>query len=70
MERDAKVKITVRVPSLLLKRAREATGQGITETVRRGLESLAASKVYQELLKMRGKYRFSLDLKELREDRR
>jgi hypothetical protein len=70
MERNAKTRITVHVPSDLLRRAQEATGQGITQTVKRGLENVAAGKAYQELLKMRGKYRFSIDLKELRKDRR
>lgn len=63
-------KITVQVPSRLLKNAQLATKQGITPTVKKGLEVLAAGRAYDELLKMRGKYKFSLDLKELRKDRR
>ena len=63
-------KITVHVPEKLLERAQEATGEGITETVRKGLQVLAASKAYEELLAMEGKVRFSIALKKLREDRR
>ena len=39
-------KITVKVPAGLLERAQEASGQGITETVRAGLQLVAASRVY------------------------
>ena len=63
-------KITVYVPEDLLRRAQESTGKGITATIRRGLEMLSASKAYEELLKLRGKIKFSTNLKDLREDRR
>jgi hypothetical protein len=62
-------KITVEVPRDLLKKAREASGVGITQTVRSGLQLLAASRTYERLRRMRGKVRFSLSLKDLREDR-
>ncbi len=63
-------KITVHVPAEILQRAQEATGQGVTATVRKGLEIVAASRAYEKLLQMRGKVKLSLDLNGLREDRR
>jgi len=63
-------KITVHVRPELLAKAQKAAKAGISETVRKGLELLAASDAYDGLLKMRGKVRFSIDLNELREDRR
>jgi hypothetical protein len=60
-------KITVYVDRDLLTRAQKATRTGITETVRRGLALLAASEAYDQLLKMRGKVKFSINLNELRE---
>jgi hypothetical protein len=62
-------KITVHVPEDLLEKARQASGQGITETVRQGLRLLAAGETYRELSRMRGKVKFSIDLARLREDR-
>lgn len=62
-------KITVHVPTALLERARAATGQGITGTVREGLRSVAASEAYRRLRAFRGKVRFDVDLAALREDR-
>jgi hypothetical protein len=63
-------KITVHVQDELLAKAQKAARAGISETVRKGLELLAASEAYDRLLKMRGKVKFSIDLDELREDRR
>ena len=62
-------KITVHVRGDLLDRAQKATRAGVSETVRKGLELLAASEAYDQLLKMRGKVKFSVDLTELRKDR-
>jgi hypothetical protein len=62
-------KITVEVPPDLLKRAQQASGKGITQTVRAGLELIAASRAYDDLLKMRGKVRFSRTWQELKDDR-
>lgn len=63
-------KITVHVRIDLLEKAQKAARAGVSETVRRGLELLAASEAYDRLLKMRGKLKFSVDLSELRQDRR
>jgi hypothetical protein len=63
-------KIAVVVSSDLLDKAQNVAHAGVTETVRKGLELLAANEVYDRLLKMRGKAKFSVNLSELREDRR
>ena len=62
-------KITVQVPKRDLEMAQAYTGEGITETVRAGLKKLASIKAQQELLKLRGTFKFTIDLDELREDR-
>lgn len=62
-------KITIEVPEELLDKAQRATGRGITETVRRGLQIVAASKAYAEARKLRGKYRFSITFDEMKDDR-
>jgi len=63
-------KITVEVPSELLRKAQKSTGEGITGTIRRGLELVAAGRAYQELRRLRGRVNFSIDWKKLREDRK
>jgi len=63
-------KITAHVPERLLAQAQAATGEGVTETVRRGLAMLAAARASQRLLRLRGKMKIDLDLRELRRDRR
>jgi hypothetical protein len=65
----AERKITVHVDRELLAKAQRATHAGISDTVRKGLELLAASEAYDQLLKMSGKMKFSTNLNELREDR-
>ncbi len=62
-------KITVHVSDELLRRARETTGEGITPTVRRGLELVAAGRAYRKLRALRGRVELGLDLARLREDR-
>jgi predicted nucleic acid-binding protein len=61
-------KITVEVPLELLKKARRASGTGITQTVRTGLQLVAASRTYARLRQLRGKVRFTRTLAAL-EDR-
>ena len=63
-------KITVQFDRELLKRAREQTGKGVTATIRQGLELVAAGQVYDRLRALRGKVGFSIDLRDLRKDRR
>jgi len=52
-------KIAVEVPQELLKKAQQASGAGITQTVRTGVQLLAASLTYARLRQLRGKVRFS-----------
>ncbi|MGH7838337.1 MAG: hypothetical protein ACREQC_11025 [Candidatus Binataceae bacterium] len=63
-------KITVHVRGEVLAKAQRATKAGVSETVRKGLELLAASEAYEGLLKMRGKAKFAIALDYLRQDRR
>jgi hypothetical protein len=62
-------KITVEVPPELLKKAQRASGTGITQTVRTGLQLVAASRIYARLRRLRGKVRFTRTLAELKADR-
>jgi hypothetical protein len=62
-------KITIEVPADLLDKAQKATGSGVTQTVRSGLQVLAASQAYERLRQSRGKVRFSRTLDELKADR-
>jgi len=62
-------KITVEIPAELLEKAQEASGTGITQTVRAGLQLVAASQAYARLRQMRGKVRFSRTLAQLKADR-
>lgn len=57
------------LPEDLLSRALKASGEGITPTLRLGLELVAAKDAYKALLKLKGKFDLKLDLDELREDR-
>jgi hypothetical protein len=59
-------KITVAVPRDLLERAQQATGSGITQTVRTGLQMVVASQAYARLRQLRGKVRFSRTAAELK----
>ena len=62
-------KITVEVPRELLEKAQQASGAGVTETVRTGLQLVAASRTYARLRKLRGKVHFSRTFTELKADR-
>ena len=62
-------KITVEVPEDLLEKAQQASGAGITQTVRVGLQLVAASLAYARLRELRGKVRFSQTADELKADR-
>jgi hypothetical protein len=66
---DTARKITVEVPSDLLEKAQEASGTGVTQTVRTGLQLVAASRTYARLRKLRGRVRFSRTAAELKADR-
>ena len=62
-------KITVEVPPELLEKAQRASGSGITQTVRTGLQLVAASHAYARLRQLRGKVRFTRTSAELKADR-
>jgi hypothetical protein len=62
-------KITVEIPSDLLDKAQQATGDGITQTIRAGLQLVAASRTYAHLRRLRGKVRFGRTWRELKADR-
>ena len=62
-------KITVEVPHELLEKAQRASGTGVTQTVRAGLQLVAASRTYARLRKLRGKVHFTRTLAELKADR-
>ena len=66
---SATKKITIHVSEDLMKRAQIATGQGITDTIRRGLQLVATSDSYEKLRKLRGKIKFSLTTAEMKKDR-
>ena len=61
-------KLTIEVPQDLLERATAVSGQGITPTIRRGLELVAASGTYAHLRNLKGKVKFGIKLSELRKD--
>jgi hypothetical protein len=51
-------KITVEVPLELLKKAQEATGAGVTQTVHTGLQLVAASGTYTRLPNSEARFDF------------
>lgn len=61
-------KLTVEVPADLLQRATTASGEGVTPTVRRGLELVAAGGAYGRLRRFRGKVKSGIKLSDLRQD--
>ena len=62
-------KITVELPETLVKKAMAASGQGLTPTIRKGLELVTAIQVFEGLRHWRGKYKPGISLTRLREDR-
>jgi len=66
---DTVRKITVEISEELLEKAQRASGAGITQTVRTGLQLVAASETYARLRQLRGKVRFTRTLAELKADR-
>ena len=62
-------KITVRIPTEVLEKAQRVSGTSITQTVRAGLQLVAASRTYARVRQLRGKVRFSRTLAELKSDR-
>ena len=69
LDMESPRKITVEVPPDLLEKAQQATGTGITQTIRTGLQLVAASHAYARLRQRRGKVRLTRPLAELKSDR-
>jgi post-segregation antitoxin (ccd killing protein) len=59
-------KITVEVPEDLLQRA-QAEGEGVSDTVREALALRAHQRACRELLRWRGKIRWSIDWETMRD---
>ncbi|HEY5080979.1 MAG TPA: hypothetical protein VII91_03495 [Bauldia sp.] len=57
------------MPAHDLEMAQELTGGGVSETVRAALKHLVQTRAQQEFRKLRGTFKFTIDLDELREDR-
>jgi|HubBroStandDraft_2_1064218.scaffolds.fasta_scaffold12476_4 hypothetical protein len=62
-------RITVTAPQDLVEKAQAATGASIPQTVRAGLQLLAAARAYARVLRLRGKVRITRTLAELKADR-
>jgi hypothetical protein len=62
-------RITVTAPQDLVEKAQAATGAGISQTVRAGLQLVAAARPYAHVLRLQGKVRFTRTLAELKADR-
>jgi hypothetical protein len=60
-------RITANLPEDLLRRACEATGEGITETLSRGLELVRRSAAAARARSLRGKLRLVVDVEASRE---
>jgi hypothetical protein len=63
-------RVTANLPTDLLDEAMEATGEGITETLTRGLQLVRATQAYPKAMALKGKLRLHLDLDVSRERRR
>jgi len=68
MKQEQVRKVTVLLPRDLVDQALAATGLGLTPTIRKGLEKVAAAEAYEGLRRRRGKVKFSINVDELRED--
>jgi Arc/MetJ-type ribon-helix-helix transcriptional regulator len=63
-------KVTLELPEELLRHAQEETQQGLTETIRQGLQLLTARRAGRALAKLRGKVDLQLNITEMRKDRK
>lgn len=57
------------LPEDLIEKALKATGEGLTPTLRKGLELIAAKDAYRGLLRLKGKFDLGLDYKKVKKDR-
>lgn len=58
----------MQLPDDLVEKALAATGEGLTPTVRRGLEALVTVHSFEKVRALRGKVKFSIDHDALRRD--
>jgi hypothetical protein len=63
-------KVTVMLPKDIVDRAMKASGKDLTATLRQGLESVLVASAYRRIRQRRGKVHLSINVDELREDRR
>jgi hypothetical protein len=64
-------RVTANLPAELLDEAMEATGEGITETLTRGLTLVRGTRAYSKAMALKGKLALRVDLDSSRErDRR
>jgi hypothetical protein len=61
-------KVTVVLPADLVERATTTTGNGIKQTIREGLEAMAAVHSFDGMRRLRGKVKLSIDVGQLRQD--
>jgi hypothetical protein len=61
-------KVTLLLPEDLIDQATKATGEGITPTIRRGLQNVIAAEALNRVRKLRGTVKFSIDFDALRRD--
>lgn len=62
----ASKKITLNLPPDLLKEAQEITKEGFTKTIKTALIELRKKKAREQLVNLRGKISFNLDLNKTR----
>lgn len=60
-------RVTANLPVALLERARRVTGEGITETLVRGLELVRRSAAAEKAARLKGRLRLDIDLEASRE---
>ena len=64
---NATRRVTANLPVELLKKACEASGQGITETLARGLELVRRTAAAGKAARLKGRLKLDIDLEESRE---
>jgi hypothetical protein len=62
-------KVTIMLPEELIKKAMKASGEGLTPTLRRGLQLVAAKDAYRGLIKLKGKFDLGLNYEQVKKDR-
>jgi hypothetical protein len=63
-------RVTANLPEDVLREAMAVTGEGITETILRGLRLVRRTRAYEQAMALRGKIRLDVDLAASRERRR